>query len=67
MNLKGLGQYAKFFTAVGGQALLYAQYTYGTNNKWVELATAAAAALAVLAVPNAPKAAPAPVVPPPQP
>jgi hypothetical protein len=57
MKLKGLGQYAKFLTALGGQALIYAQYTYGASNKWVELATAAAVALGVYAVPNAPKPA----------
>lgn len=55
MKLKGLGQYAKFLTAIAGQALAYAQFTYGTDNTWVKVATAAAAALAVYAVPNAPK------------
>ena len=54
-----LGQYAKFFTALAGQGLVYAQYEYGSGNKWVTLATAAAAALGVYAVPNTPKA-PAP-------
>jgi hypothetical protein len=59
-------QYAKFLTAVAGQVLLYLQYTYGSGNQWVTLATAAAAALGVLAVPNAPKT-PAPAPPPAQP
>ena len=61
MKVSGLGQYAKFLTAVAGQALVYAQATYGADNRWVQLATAAAAALAVFAVPNAK----APVVVPP--
>jgi hypothetical protein len=63
-----LGRYAKFFTALVGQALVYAQVTYGSGNKWVQIATAAVAAIAVLAVPNTPKpAAPAaaPPLPPP--
>jgi hypothetical protein len=51
------GRYAKFLTAVAGNALVYADVTYGTTNRWVELATAAAVALGVLAVPNTPKAA----------
>jgi hypothetical protein len=60
------GRYAKFLTALAGQALVYAQYTYGSGNKWVTLATAAAAALGVLAVPNTPAKAPAlPPLPPP--
>ena len=54
MTLKIPGQYAKFLTAIAGQALVYAQATYGTDNKWVQIATAAAAALAVFAVPNTP-------------
>ena len=64
MKPSNLGRYAKFLTAIAAQALAYAQYTYGSSNKWVELATAAAGALAVFAVPNAPKPAPAPVPPP---
>ena len=48
------GRYAKFLTALAGNALVYANVTYGTANRWVELATAAAVALGVLAVPNAP-------------
>lgn len=48
------GRYAKFLTAVAGNALVYADVTYGATNRWVELATAAAAALGVLAVPNTP-------------
>jgi hypothetical protein len=46
------GRYAKFLTAVAGNALVYADITYGATNRWVELATAAAVALGVLAVPN---------------
>ena len=48
------GRYAKFLTAIAGNALVYAAATYGATNHWVELATAAAAALGVLAVPNSP-------------
>lgn len=48
------GRYAKFLTALAGNALVYADITYGATNKWVELATAAAVALGVLAVPNSP-------------
>lgn len=55
MKVKGLGQYAKFFTAVAGQALAYVQYKYGGSNQWVDLAIAVAAALGVYAVPNASK------------
>ena len=51
-------QYAKFITAIIGQALVYGIYTYGSSNKWVELGIAAAAALGVYAVPNAPKPPP---------
>ena len=61
MNVKSLGQYSKFLTALAGQALVYAQHTYGAGNTWVTLATAAAAALAVFAIPNTPK----PTAPPP--
>lgn len=57
MDTRRLSQYAKFLTAIAGQALVYAQYTYGAGNKWVTLATAAAAALGVFAVPNAPRPA----------
>ena len=46
------GRYAKFLTALVGNTLVYATITYGSTNKWVEIATAAAAALGVLAVPN---------------
>jgi hypothetical protein len=53
------GRYAKFLTALAGNALVYADITYGATNKWVELATAAAVALGVLAVPNSPAKAPA--------
>jgi hypothetical protein len=60
------GRYAKFLTALAGQALVYAQYTWGAGNKWVTAATALAAALGVLAVPNTPAKAPAlPPLPPP--
>ena len=66
------GRYAKFLTALAGNALVYADVTYGAANRWVELATAAAVALGVLAVPNAPAppgraaapASPAPPAPP---
>ena len=51
-------QYAKFLAAIAGQALLFAQYEYGSGNKWVTLTTAAAACLGVAAVPNAPKPKP---------
>jgi hypothetical protein len=54
MSKATFGRYAKFLTAIAGQALVYAQVTYGTGNRWVQLATAAAAALAVYAVPNKP-------------
>jgi hypothetical protein len=57
------GRYAKFLTAVAGNALVYADVTYGATNRWVELATAAAVALGVLAVPNTPKAVPEPPAP----
>ena len=63
MKLTGLGQYSKFLVAIAGQALIYAQYTYGSSNKWVELATAAAVALGVFAVPNTPKPPVSPVSP----
>ena len=46
------GRYAKFLTALAGNALVFASVTYGSTNRWVELATAAAAAFGVLAVPN---------------
>jgi hypothetical protein len=59
------GRYAKFLTALAGQALVYAQYTYGAGNKWVTAATALAAALGVLAVPNTPAKPPVPAVLPP--
>jgi hypothetical protein len=62
------GRYAKFLTALAGQALVYAQYTYGAGNKWVTAATALAAALGVLAVPNTPappKVTPVTPLPPP--
>ena len=58
------GRYAKFLTALAGNALVYAAVTYGGTNRWVQLATAAAAALGVLAVPNT---APAAAVPAPAP
>jgi hypothetical protein len=58
------GRYAKFLTAVAGNALVYADVTYGATNRWVELATAAAVALGVLAVPNSPKGDVPPVQPP---
>jgi hypothetical protein len=54
MSKATIGRYAKFLTAVAGQALVYAQFTYGADNRWVQLGTAAAAALAVYAVPNKP-------------
>ena len=38
------GRYAKFLTALAGNALVYADATYGSTNRWVELATAAAVA-----------------------
>jgi hypothetical protein len=60
MSKATIGRYAKFLTAAAGQALVYAQVTYGADNKWVQLATAAAAALAVFAVPNTAKPAAAP-------
>ena len=56
------GRYAKFLTALAGNALVFASATYGSTNKWVELATAAAVALGVLAVPNTPTPPPAPPV-----
>ena len=59
------GRYAKFLTALAGNALVYADVTYGAANRWVELATAAAVALGVLAVPNAP--APPAILPEPPP
>ena len=59
------GRYAKFLTALAGNALVYADVTYGAANRWVELATAAAVALGVLAVPNAP--APPAILPDPPP
>lgn len=49
------GRYAKFLTAAAGNALLFADITWGATNRWVELATAAAVALGVAAVPNTPK------------
>ena len=61
------GRYAKFLTALAGNALVYADITYGATNRWVELATAAAVALGVLAVPNSPGKAPALVTLPPTP
>ena len=62
------GRYAKFLTAALGNALVFASVTYGSTNKWVELATAAAVALGVLAVPNTPAMPPLPVpAPPPAP
>jgi hypothetical protein len=67
MKLSGLGRYSKFATAVAGQALVYAQFTYGADNRWVQLATAAAAAIAVYAVPNAAKVSPPSPVSPPAP
>ena len=56
--IKFPAQYAKFITAIVGQALTYVQWEYGSSNKWVTLATAAAAALGVYAVPNASKPPP---------
>ena len=52
------GRYAKFLTALAGNALVYATATWGAANRWVDLATAAAAALGVLAVPNTPASSP---------
>lgn len=48
------GRYAKFITALAGNALVFADTTYAANNRWVEVFTAAAVALGVLAVPNTP-------------
>jgi len=54
------GQYAKFLTAVAGQAVVYLQWKYGaTGAEWLPIVLAAAAALGVYAVPNA-SPAPAP-------
>ena len=61
--MKIAGQYAKFLTAIAGQALVYAQLTYGGSNKWVTLATAVAAVLGVYAVPNASRAQAGPLPP----
>lgn len=66
--LKALpGRYAKFLTALAGNALVYAAATYGRTNRWVELATAAAVAFGVLAVPNTPAPPAALPEPPPAP
>ena len=46
------GRYAKFLTALAGNALVFASATYGSTSKWVELATAAAVAFGVLAIPK---------------
>jgi len=51
------GMYAKFITAVLGQALSFASLYYGANH-YVALAVAVAAALGVYAVPNQPKGPP---------
>lgn len=58
MVLSKLGPYAKLITAIVGQALTWAQFTYGGSNHWVTLAVAMAAALGVGVVPNTPKAGP---------
>ena len=58
------GRYAKFLTALAGNALVFASATYGSTNKWVELATAAAVAFGVLAVPNTPAPPSVPPTPP---
>ena len=61
------GQYAKFLTAIAGQAVVYLQWKYGASGaEWLPIVLAAAAALGVYAVPNAPKTAPpaAPATPP---
>jgi len=58
------GQYAKFLTAIAGQAIVYLQWEYGSSNtKWLPIVLAAAAALGVYAVPNTPKPPPAPAPP----
>jgi len=53
------GQYAKFLTAVAGQAVVYLQWKYGASGaEWLPIVLAAAAALGVYAVPNTPAPAP---------
>ena len=49
--MKNATAYAKFVTAIVGQALTFASLYYGSN-KWVAAAVAAASALGVYAVPN---------------
>ena len=49
--MKNVTVYAKFVTAIVGQALTFASLYYGSN-KWVAAAVAAASALGVYAVPN---------------
>jgi hypothetical protein len=64
VTLKLPGQYAKFITALGGNALVYL-YTYGWAWHIKEAAILAAVALGVYGIPNTPKpAAVLPVVPP---
>jgi hypothetical protein len=46
-----IAAYAKFITAILGQALTYATFYYGGNH-YVAIATGVAAALGVYAVPN---------------
>ena len=59
-----LGRYAKFITAIVGQAIAYASLYWGAgpDAKYVTIAVAVASALGVYAVPNQPKPAP-PAVP----
>ena len=52
-------QYAKFLTALGGEAIAYVQL-YGTTWHLEPALVMIGAALAVLGVPNAPKPVPAP-------
>ena len=56
-----LGRYAKFITAIVGQAIAYASLYWGAgpNAKYVTIAVAVASALGVYAVPNQPKVPPA--------
>ena len=49
--MKNAAAYAKFATALVGQALTFASLYYGSNH-WVAAAVAVASALGVYAVPN---------------
>ena len=59
-----LGPYAKFVTAIVGQAIAFASLYWGgtTDAKYVSIGIAVASALGVYAVPNTPKTPPAPAV-----